>query len=81
MKRTILFSASVLFLFQSKTSFSQDPEFTQFYATPIYTNPAMAGTGQCDGGGRAVLNYRTNGQVCLVLLLQVLFPMISILIK
>ncbi len=39
---------------------AQDPEFTQFYAAPIYTNPAMAGTGACDGGGRAVLNYRNQ---------------------
>jgi type IX secretion system PorP/SprF family membrane protein len=39
---------------------AQDPEFSQFYATPIYTNPAMAGTGQCDGGGRAVINYRNQ---------------------
>ena len=27
---------------------AQDPEFTQFYAAPIYTNPAMAGTGTCN---------------------------------
>ncbi|PCJ67655.1 MAG: hypothetical protein COA58_00535 [Bacteroidetes bacterium] len=39
---------------------AQDPEFTQFYAAPIYTNPAMAGTGSCDGGGRVVLNYRNQ---------------------
>ncbi|MCB9245775.1 MAG: type IX secretion system membrane protein PorP/SprF [Flavobacteriales bacterium] len=39
---------------------AQDPEFSQFYATPVYTNPAMAGTGQCDGGGRAVINYRNQ---------------------
>lgn len=26
---------------------SQDPEFTQFYANPIYLNPAMAGAGGC----------------------------------
>ena len=45
------------------TAFSaqaQDPEFTQFYAAPIYTNPAMAGTGTCGGGGRVVLNYRNQ---------------------
>jgi type IX secretion system PorP/SprF family membrane protein len=35
---------------------AQDPEFTQFYAAPIYTNPAFAGTAAC--GGRVVLNYR-----------------------
>lgn len=39
---------------------AQDPEFTQFYAAPIYTNPAMAGTGTCGGGGRVVLNYRNQ---------------------
>lgn len=37
---------------------AQDPEFTQFYASPIYTNPAFAGTGNC--GGRVVLNYRNQ---------------------
>lgn len=39
---------------------AQDPEFTQFFAIPIYTNPAFAGTGTCDGGGRAVVNYRNQ---------------------
>jgi type IX secretion system PorP/SprF family membrane protein len=33
----------------------QDPEFTQFYANPMYTNPAFAGTSQ---GARFALNYR-----------------------
>lgn len=42
---------------------AQDPEFTQFYAAPIYTNPALAGTAACDdrqAGGRMVLNYRNQ---------------------
>jgi len=39
---------------------AQDPEFSQFYASPIYTNPALAGTGQCNGGGRVVMNYRNQ---------------------
>ncbi|MFT5512558.1 MAG: type IX secretion system PorP/SprF family membrane protein [Bacteroidia bacterium] len=42
---------------------AQDPEFSQFYATPVYTNPALAGTGRCDrvgGGGRASVNYRNQ---------------------
>lgn len=39
---------------------AQDPEFTQFYAAPVYTNPAMAGTGTCNGGGRVALNYRNQ---------------------
>ena len=38
--------------------FAQDPEFTQFYAAPIYTNPAMAGTATC--GGRVNINYRNQ---------------------
>ncbi len=37
---------------------AQDPELTQFYASPLYTNPAFAGTGNC--GGRVVLNYRNQ---------------------
>ena len=39
---------------------AQDPEMTQYYAAPIYTNPAMAGTGACNGGGRINLNYRNQ---------------------
>jgi len=39
-------------------SMAQDPEMTQFYAAPVYTNPAMAGTGSC--GGRINLNYRNQ---------------------
>lgn len=38
-------------------SFGQDPEFTQFYANPIYLNPAMAGTNGCP---RVNFNYRNQ---------------------
>lgn len=37
--------------------FAQDPQFTQFYANPIYLNPAFAGTGNCP---RVALNYRNE---------------------
>jgi type IX secretion system PorP/SprF family membrane protein len=47
-------------LFIMNQAEAQDPQFSQFYATPIYTNPAMAGTGQCGGGGRAVINHRNQ---------------------
>jgi type IX secretion system PorP/SprF family membrane protein len=33
----------------------QDPEFSQFYANPLYLNPAMAGTA---GGPRFAINFR-----------------------
>jgi len=36
---------------------AQDPAFTQFYANPIYLNPAMAGTHGCP---RLNLNYRNQ---------------------
>jgi type IX secretion system PorP/SprF family membrane protein len=35
----------------------QDPQFTQFYANPLYLNPAFAGTARCP---RVVLNYRNQ---------------------
>ena len=48
----------VVFLFtELATAFAQDPEFTQFYANPLYLNPAFAGTARCD---RFVLNYRNQ---------------------
>jgi type IX secretion system PorP/SprF family membrane protein len=36
---------------------AQDPQFTQFYANPLYLNPAFAGSVRCP---RLVLNYRNQ---------------------
>ncbi|MCB0820836.1 MAG: PorP/SprF family type IX secretion system membrane protein, partial [Bacteroidetes bacterium] len=36
---------------------AQDPQFTQFYANPLYLNPAFAGSVRCP---RFVLNYRNQ---------------------
>ena len=36
---------------------AQDPSFTQYYANPLYLNPALAGTNKCP---RVVLNYRNQ---------------------
>lgn len=35
----------------------QDPHFSQFYANPLYLNPAFAGTGVCP---RIIMNYRNQ---------------------
>jgi type IX secretion system PorP/SprF family membrane protein len=42
----------------SQTSWAQDPEFTQFYNNPLYTNPATAGMEDC--GGAAFINFRNQ---------------------
>ncbi len=58
MIKRILLSAltiGLLFGLGRDSASGQDPEFSQFYATPIYTNPAMAGTGQCNRGGGVVV--------------------------
>ena len=48
-----LFSAS-LFIPEAK---AQDPEFSQFYANPLYLNPAFTGAPICP---RLILNYRNQ---------------------
>tara|TARA_B100001142_G_scaffold330123_1_gene396388 strand:+ start:29182 stop:30201 length:1020 start_codon:yes stop_codon:yes gene_type:complete len=52
----ILIAISV-FLFISESAQAQDPAFSQFYANPLYLNPAFAGAGE-GGCPRANLNYR-----------------------
>jgi type IX secretion system PorP/SprF family membrane protein len=50
------FSCYVLLL-PSLTVKGQDPHFTQFYANPLYLNPAFAGSAHCP---RINLNYRNQ---------------------
>lgn len=38
-------------------AFGQDPNFTQFYANPLYLNPAFAGSARCP---RLCMNYRNQ---------------------
>lgn len=54
-----IFTAFVL-LFSlgfSELANGQDAQFTQFYANPLYLNPAFAGTARCP---RIVMNYRNQ---------------------
>lgn len=44
-------------VFTTKEGRAQDPTFTQFYANPLYLNPALAGTATCP---RVVFNYRNQ---------------------
>ena len=52
-KLLVCFSA-VFNCFETK---AQDPTFTQFYANPLYLNPALAGSYGC---GRLAMNYRNQ---------------------
>jgi len=45
-KRLIIFTA---FFLLGKLAISQDPFFSQFYNSPVYLNPALAGCGQNNG--------------------------------
>lgn len=48
---------TVMLLLGVKTSFGQDPEFTQFYSNPLYLNPAFAGSKVCP---RVAINHRNQ---------------------
>lgn len=46
-----------LSLIATASLFAQDPQFSQFFANPIYTNPAFAGS---SNHGRGVLQFRNQ---------------------
>lgn len=57
LKRIIVTSTILVFFGFSENVLAQDAEFTQFYANPLYLNPALAGTTRCP---RVNLNYRNQ---------------------
>lgn len=52
-----LLTALYLVLGLPQQAHAQDPQFTQFYANPLYLNPAFAGTARCP---RVIMNYRNQ---------------------
>src|SRR5882757_6177794 len=54
-KSTLL--VSLLILLATHWVTGQDPQFSQFYAAPLYLNPAFAGS---TNQGRAGVNYRNQ---------------------
>lgn len=57
MKRIYSVVMLSLSVFAYKNAKAQDPEFTQFYANPLYLNPALAGNNICP---RISINYRNE---------------------
>lgn len=55
LKKVLLFVSGFAVLYAKLQA--QDPHFSQFYANPLYLNPAMAGVTVCP---RAVVNYRNQ---------------------
>jgi type IX secretion system PorP/SprF family membrane protein len=53
--KIIKFSISVFLYFLTLLAFAQDPQFSQYYHSTLYLNPAFAGTGE---NTRFGLNYR-----------------------
>jgi type IX secretion system PorP/SprF family membrane protein len=57
MGRKVFFIAFVLTVFFQKNAVAQDPQFSQYYAAPLYLNPGLAGINQ---KGRMGINYRSQ---------------------
>ncbi|MBT1711251.1 type IX secretion system membrane protein PorP/SprF [Fulvivirgaceae bacterium PWU5] len=56
MYRIILLSCALILVLEGAVT-AQDPQFSQFYAAPLYLNPALAGA---TNQARAGLNYRNQ---------------------
>lgn len=71
MKQRLLVVVSLVILMAPGNSYAQDPEFSQFYANPLYLNPALAGVTLCPrinatyrnqwpGIGKAFVTYNAS---------------------
>jgi type IX secretion system PorP/SprF family membrane protein len=57
MKKSYLFLMLSVGMIAFESARAQDPIFTQFYANPLYLNPALAGSNICP---RVAINYRNE---------------------
>lgn len=57
MNKRKIFVWLILLMFLIENTNAQDPQFSQFYASPIYLNPALTGSIKCP---RITLNYRNQ---------------------
>lgn len=57
LKKLTIIIAAIALLFGSQDLKAQDPHFSQFYANPLYLNPAFAGSNICP---RVTVNYRNQ---------------------
>lgn len=57
MNKIFLAFAILLSACYSNKVLAQDPQFSQYYAAPLYLNPALTGINQ---NGRAGVNYRNQ---------------------
>lgn len=56
-RKAIITAVILLSILSVRGLFAQDPIFSQFYANPLYLNPAMAGSNVCP---RLIANYRNQ---------------------
>jgi len=56
-KKLVILSVAIVLSGLFGEVYAQDPQFTQFYANPLYLNPAFAGSARCP---RICLNYRNQ---------------------
>jgi type IX secretion system PorP/SprF family membrane protein len=54
---SLVLLTALFFTVSEKSVFAQDPQFSQFYAAPLYLNPALTGS---TGQARAGINYRNQ---------------------